>query len=269
MPNIVGKIPEFTDDGSNAGMQVITGDVGLQEEVKKATATTQEQAVVEEKETPPEPPAENQPAEGETLSQDTAELARAVSGLQEERVKLLREISQLKGTRRELKQEQLTTVNQQIEELKDVHPEDVAIIDKILRSKGYVTKGEASQMFYDSVKQEELNKFLEKYPEYKPENDSSDINWSTLQRELKYYRMPDNPHEIREILERAHRSVVKVPSDRALPAKKRQVELAGVGAGGTQRSSSVKTLIPHYREELSRGGWSEEEIKQIEKNLED
>ena len=178
-------------------------------------------------------------------------------------MKLLKEISELRGQRRELKQDQLTVVSKEIEELKDVHPDDAAIVEKVLRAKGYIRKDEAHQMFYDTVKQEELNKFLSKYPEYKPENDQNDLNWSALQRELGLYKMPGDPHQIGEILERAHKAVAR-PADPASQARKRQIEIASVGGGGMQRSSSTKkSLDPRYRQELERGGWSEEEIKRI------
>ena len=243
---ILNMVPKFSD--------------GQTEEVKETIPE-----VVEEKETPSEPPADIEPAVENR--DDTTELMRAKQGLEEELVRLRKDIVDLRGQRRDLKKEEIIRVEQKIDELNDVSPEDVTLIDRVLRAKGYMTKEESHKMFYENVKTEELNKFLEKYPEYKPENDKDDLNWSVLQKELGFYRMPDNPRFIGEVLERAHRAIAKVPSDRAISAKKRQVELAGVGGGGGQRSSSGKSLDPRYRDELSRGGWSEEEIKDIEKNL--
>ena len=250
----VGKIPDFTTDDSVA--------IG-QEEVKEVT----DEVIEPEKETPSAPPAEEKPAPLLDQGSEDTEAQRKIQALEEQRVKLLKEISELRGQRREIKQEKLLQVDEQIQEMKDVHPEDAAIVEKVLRAKGYIRKDEAHQMFYDSVKQEELSKFLSKYPEYKPENDQNDLNWSALQRELGYYKMPSDPHAVGEILERAHRAVARVSSDPIPQAKKRQLEVAGVGAGGVQRSSSKKTLDPRYRQELERGGWSEEEIKRIESNL--
>jgi len=262
---VIGKFPEFTSDEPQSEE---TG----REEVKEAGA---KEVPEEEKETPSELPAEEKPAEEipkeeipeEKPGVDTGELLKQIQGLQAEKEKLLSEIKDLRGQRRELKKEELGKVEEKIEELKDLHPEDVAIIEKILRAKGYITKEEAQRMYYDQVKQEELNKFLEKYPEYKPENDPNDINWNALQREVSLYRMPQDPHLIGMILERAHRAIQKVPSERGIPAQKKKLEIAGVGAGGVQRSSSRKTLPSHYRQILERGGWSEEEIQKIEENL--
>lgn len=264
----VGKIPAFSGE----------------EEVKE---TTDEKPVVEEKETPTEPPAELKPAETEEKPQgdgtgeapehlqelSSKELANAVAGLQHEWVKLNKDIQDLRGTRRDLKDEkekELIKVSDKIDELKDLHPEDITLIDRVLKAKGYVTKDEAKQFNYETVKQQRLTEFLNKYPEYKPENDLGDKNWSSLQKELGFYRMPNDAQQITEVLERAHKTITGsgVTSDRGIAVKKRQTEIAGVGAGGTQLSPSKKSLSPRYREELERGGWSEEDIKSIEQKLE-
>jgi len=261
--NKIGTIPEFTNEN------------GTGEEVKEGTT---EEVVQEEKDTPTALPTDTKPAEEKETSEETTEeeiqtqgddtgaLLKQVQGLQSEREKLLKEIQDLRGTRREIKQEQVQKVDQKIDELKDLHPDDINIIEKVLRAKGYVTKEEASKMNYEMVKQEELNKFLEKYPEYKPENDKNDINWNALQRELGYYRLPTNPHDIKQVLERAHR-IIQKPSDRGVIEKQRRVETAQTGAGGTQRSSSGKSFTAFQKEEYRRGGWSEEEIQEMEKKL--
>ena len=153
-PNIVGQIPEFTGDAPPEEKVI--------EEVKEPVV----EPAVEVKETP-EPPAEK-PGEEQVPPVDTKEPIvvqetedqKAMRGLQEERVKLLKEISELKGQRREIKQDKLIEVNKAIDELKDLNPDDVTLIERVLRSKGYVTKEESSQMFYKAVETEELNKFL-------------------------------------------------------------------------------------------------------------
>lgn len=255
---IVGKVPDFTSDEELAGTK----------EVKQATT---EEVVEEEKETPTEPPAEEKPAEGSETPPaiDTSELVKQVEGLQTEKDKLLEEIKSLRGARRELKQQEIEKVQERIDELKDLHPDDIAVIEKVLRAKGYVTREESHKMYYEAVKQEKLNLFLEKYPEYKPENDANDINWNALQRELQYYRMPENPHEIATILERAHRSIQRVPGGQDIEVKKQQLRTASLGStSGISRPSSTKTLPLRLKEEYRRGGWSEEEINEIEKNWE-
>ena len=262
MPNVIGKVPEFTEDEATQPSEVGT------EEVKEVAV---EETVEEEKETPTEPPAEEKPAE-QTDNLPGGDIRdekeKQIRGLKEEKQKLLQEIIVLRGQRREIKQEELVKVQKEIDELKDLNPEDVATFDRILKAKGYVTKGEANQMYYGAVKQQELDGFLSKYPEYKAENDTNDINWNALQRELKDYKWPDNPHDITRILEKAHRAISRISDDRSTEVKKRQVEVASVGGGGTQRSTPTRiSLDPDKRAALERGGWSEEEILKIENKL--
>ena len=136
--NVVGKVPEFTDETPSV-------EPGT-EEVKEAAA---EEVVEKEKETPSELPAEEKPA-GEEPGVDTGELLSQVQGLQEKREKLLKEIQELRGSRREIKHEELSKVETKLDELKDLHPEDISVVDRILRSKGYITKEETQRMYYIS-----------------------------------------------------------------------------------------------------------------------
>ncbi len=259
--NTIGSVPEFTQDSPN--------EEGVLKEVKEAVLEEGAEQQTDTAELPAEKPTSG------NVSEDTTEpsnqvLETQINGLQEERVKLLKEISDLRGQRREIKQEQLGRVEQQIDDLKDIHPEDAQLIERVLRSKGYISKTEAEGMFYESVKQEKLEAFLTKYPEYKPENDPNDANWSALQKEIGFYKMPSDPHQIPEVLERAHRNVIRVPSDLTVPAKQRQVAVASVGAGGVQRSSSSnKQFTSEQRQAFKQGGWSDEEISSMEQRLAD
>ena len=265
MPQIIGKIPEFTMD---EGTPEVKPDASVFEETTVAPVET---------ETPLAPPTGNEPA-SEVVEEPKVvpaaptgdEVQNQLDGLQRERTKLLREISELKGERRELKKEELFKAQETITELEDVNPEDAALIEKVLRSRGYITKEESQRMFYESVKQEELNKFLDKYPEYKPENDPGDVNWKTFRGELEtYFKLPTNPHLISDVLERVHRAVrpLQGTARPSVSVAKRQLEVASVGSGGVRPSSSLKTLSAHYKQVYRDGGWTEEEIKNLEQGL--
>lgn len=223
------------------------------------------------KETPVETPTIEKPAEVVaqvvTTEQDADVLEKQLTGLQQEKAKLLDELKHLRGTKRELKQEQLVVVQKEMDELKDVNPEDSALIERVLRSKGYVSKDEVRKMYYKSVQDQVIAEFCEKYPEYKPENDSENINWNALNRELADYRMPESPHEIRRVLEKAHKAISPNVPDTSIAVKKRTVETASAGAGGTQRSSSSKSLTSEQRRMYEEGGWSKDEIAKIESKL--
>lgn len=256
--NVVGSIPEFTTDE--------TPVVPQPEEAAPGAAT-----VVPEAEAPGAPegtetPAVPSPANGPT-AEELAEIQKQRDGLLSEKAKLLDEVKSLRGTRREIKQEQISKVEKQIDDLQDLNPADVSVVERILRTKGYIRQEEASKMFYESVKQEKVNSFLERYPEYKPENDPNDINWAALQRELGYYKMPTDPHQLTEVLERAHKALVKPTSTHTQQIKKQQVAVASHGSGGVSRPSApaqTKVLTATQRDSLIRGGWTEEDLKRIE-----
>ena len=257
---VIGKLPEFTSDE--------TSEETGQEEVKEAAP---EEGVEEEKETPAEPPAEEKPAEeGEKPEgEDVGELAKQTEALTKEREALLKDIQDLRGERRDLKKERLDKVEEAIDDLKDTHPEDVKLIERVLKSKGYVRKEDVDKRIYDEVKEQQLNSFLDKHPEYKPENDPQDLNWSRFQKELQFYRMPQDPKKVGEVLERAHKALAGFSGGQDLSAKRHLAKTAGVGGGiGKGPSSGTKSLSSEQREEYRRGGWSEEEISKIEKQLE-
>lgn len=258
----MGAIPTFTPDESES----------IEPEVKEPVEEPEE-----EKETPSDPPTDEQPAS--EASEDTgndvdsrvaAAVEKATLGLRGEIVKLRERLADTRDSseKREINQ-QIEQAKDDIDELNDVNPEDLNTIDRILRSKGYITKREADGMFYESVKQDVITKFLDKYPEYKPENDPSDTRWTSLQREVGLYKTPTDPKFIATILERSHRAITKVSSDPTLPARRQQLKTASVGAGGVQRSSSQKRLGDEMKQQLLQGGWSNDDIKSIENNLSD
>lgn len=257
MPNVIGSIPEFSEGSlSSQG----------QEEVKQ---TAIDETAEEVTETPTELPADTQPASDENQSEDTGEenvqLRQAVTGLEAEKAKLLVEISALRGTRREIKQDALIKVQDKLDDLQDVNPSDVELIEKVLKTKGYVKKDDVLQLTYEEVKNQELKGFLDKYPEYKPENDSNDLKWSALQREFGEYARPSDPHRIGYLLEKAHKGIAPTSERDLTPVRKQQVKTASVGSGGVQRSSSNK--IPDSRlsklMETHMQGFSEEEKRKM------
>lgn len=274
MPNQIGQVPDFTPDGGQ----------GEQEEVKQEVDKGESAPV--EKETPAAPPAESEESEQKPAeevktpsSDDTRKspeevlnlaVAKATEGLRNEIVTLRRELAVAKGADRKVIQSKIDNTQDKIEDLKDIAPEDINLIDRVLRAKGYMTKEESSKMHYEAVKNEEIDKFLDEFPEYKPENDPNDFNWSALQAHIKtWYRMPDDPRKVGELLKKARREVAKASSDPGLEVKKQQVKTASSGSSGSQRSSSQKTANPRLSSLLRTHmqGWSDEEIKELEKKL--
>lgn len=270
MPQVIDMTPKFADEEPS--------DKGFKE-VKEAPVEETE----EEKETPEEPSTLEKPAEEEIAeetiepSEDDAkreELAQAVQGLATEREQLLAEIQELRGQRRQIRQEELAKVEERIDELKDVNPDDIAIIEKILKSRGYISRDDFNKTLYDQTQQEVLTGFLDKYPEFKPENDPRDTNWNALQRALKDYNAPRSlplaefKSHLARILEKARKDVPQIGERGDTTAQRKQVKTASMGGGGVaQRPSSSGYLTPQQREAYSRGGYTEEEITELEQKL--
>ena len=136
MPNnVVGTIPEFTTDETVAP------------EVKPAT-----EQVAQETDTPsgssPEPKPDDQQVvdDNEQVVENvpqTPQLETVVVGLQQEAMRLRKEIDTLKDTRRQIRStEPLVQERQEpkADMLADIAQTDVDVVEKILRAKGYITK---------------------------------------------------------------------------------------------------------------------------------
>ena len=267
MDNKIGSVPDFATDET-----VVEGT----EEVK--------QTQVEEKETPAELPAESSEEEQKPVEEAKAPLnddteipeeilnkavARATEGMRHEIVKLKGELATARGADRKTIQGKIDIIQEKVDDLKDVAPDDVSLIDRVLRAKGYITKEESSKMHYDAVKNEQISSFLNEFPEYKPENDPNDLNWNRLQGQIQsWYRMPNDPKLVKDLLLKAHKDIAIPLSDRSVEVKKQQIKVASSGASGAQRSSpkpANSRLSDLMRTHMS--GWSEEEISKLEKKL--
>lgn len=262
MANTIGRIPEFSDGGQPE--EVNTEDVKPQEEQLPPQEKTTE-------ETEPIGEQEAVKPEGETISEDTGSevLKTQLQALEETKKALLDEITDLRGQRRKLKEAEIGRVEDKIEQvqadIQDVNPEDIKVIDKINRSRGYMTQADVKRMFYEEVKQEVLDSFLSKYPEYKPENDLNDTRWNALQKEISWYKMPENPRMIATLLERARKAITPNTSEQNTTTVRKQLSTAAVGSQGIQRSSPSPSINPDLRAMLH--GFDEEDIKNISKRL--
>lgn len=88
--------------------------------------------------------------------------------------------------------------------LEGIATEDIALVEKILKAKGYVHKSDLQKQNYEQVKKSEINTFLETHPEYKPGSSGGDQLWDGLLQEFNLYKMPTDPKQIGDLLKRAH-----------------------------------------------------------------
>lgn len=167
------------------------------------------------------------------------------------------------------------------EDLSDIDPKDLERLDKILRVKGYVKKGDLAEQerrshvqTYESVKQQQVNAFVAAHPEYHPQNDPGDKNWGALLEEFGLYKLPEDPSKITAILERAHEKLA--PKGKTLDPKKAAQILAqnrvnsatsaaaaggNAGGGSTQVPKKSGKGLPPEAAHLK--GFSDDELKEI------
>jgi len=265
---VIGSIPEFTQDSEPVQPQEVNSEVASESDAEPAEETSADK----EKETPSQPPQDIKPAAEpeKEPSADTrdlrTELLGEIEGLKQARKELIFELQDLRGQKRELKEEQISQVQEEIDKLEDINSDDVQLIDRILRAKGYVSKESVQKMFLESKRQDEIDKFFKEFPEYSEENDPDRKKFGPLLREVSLYKEPTNPSMWAKLLRKAHQALTgnKASGERGIAITKRRLEVAGVGSGGAQRSSSVKPFSIEKRIMLLNGGWSEEDIQRME-----
>lgn len=255
----IGSVPEFTDADTQATEE----------------SSEQEEEVTSGEDTPSEAATEDEPSGEKEESTDdvgaeTKELQKEIAGLSQAREELIRDLKELRGERRELKQREIDRVDKQIEEkvddLVDVHPDDTKLIERVLRAKGYVSQSEVNRILFDHKKQEVISNFLHEFPEYRPENDPDNKKWGTILEEISLYREPASPEQYAVLLRRAHRlASVGSTTGPSVAVKKHQAQIASAGSGGTRKPSSPNRLASLV--ETHMHGYTQEEIAEMQKRL--
>jgi len=238
-----------------------------------------------------ETPAESSPAEETETEEIDAPLeeAPAAEETQEEapdpvltareaqKAQLLKEIEDLRAERRKERGADPLIVpakpKEEVVDLADVNENDVKLIEKVLKAKGYVRKDEfdgiASAASRKQTMESEKDAWLAKHPEYLPANDPEDKNWNALNATLSaYFKAPDNPKEISRVLDAAH--ALNNPNTPTMPVKsKASVDAAkdkiSSSSKGTSGGASKTTPGSKSKMDLSGlQGFSDEELAEMQ-----
>jgi len=96
---------------------------------------------------------------------------------------------------------------------------------------------------YEQKRDELKDKFLEKHPEYKPENDTGDKNWNALLEEINDYKIPKNPSDWGKLLRKAHKNINdnSLEKGKALGMAQANLNEQAKLGGGSSGGSSPKT----------------------------
>ncbi len=176
----------------------------------------------------------------------------ALEALKLQKESLMKEIVDLRRERRTVREEPLVVqAKSDNTVVEGVNPQDVETIEKVIKAKGYVQKDELASMTYKEKEEAAKNDWLNKHPEYLPENDPDDKNWNALKSKVNsYFRAPANPAEVSLILDSAH--AMLIPQQKPLPVKGtaataasqeklKSTSMAGAGGSTTKDKPSVKT----------------------------
>lgn len=185
------------------------------------------------------------------------------------REKALRlEITKLRGQIRE--KNSITPPSKDVDNnlvSKGYHPEEIKKVKELLNDLGYVNKDEIQK----SEKQKVIDSFINKHPEYLPQNDKDDVLWNAVNNEFNsgfYNNRSDNPVVINKILEDIHAKLNSSKSNKtvnqaAISAQQAKIKSAGVGNSGVQPPTSTKskTIDPNVRAFLK--DFTDEELADI------
>jgi len=207
--------------------------------------------------------SDDESEEEEVVEDDVTE--KEVEGLANTKKVLSDEIVELRKERRNLRQEEKTdeVFIDKKEDLSDIADSDVELIEKVLKSKGYVKKEDQYKSTMDDYK----NAWLEDHPEYLPENDIDDALWNKLKKGLDLYKSPKNPKDVIKLLNRVDKEInpkasIPVKGRAKTEAAKKKIETSSKGGGGKGKSTSTpKTKTTVDRSSLS--GFTEEELDEM------
>lgn len=169
------------------------------------------------------------------------------------------------------------------DDLSDIDPETLKVLDRFTKAKGLVPKSELQKMNYQEQHKNAQDLFYASHPEYLPENDTDDILYKAIKNELAQFAAPKDPKSIPSLFAKAHRLVMdqfpdkfkniakKTDSD---SDKNKSVRLKTAGLGGKSSSgggdssgkssaATKKSFAPEQIRALEDGGWTPEEIKKL------
>ena len=203
-----------------------------------------------------------------------AELQTKVSTLKQQEETLRKQIVELRMERRKERYEDPLIVQKkevvEVDELKDTNPEDVALIEKVLKAKGYVRKEDVSRLSYQEKIDKTKNDWLNEHKEYLPENDSNDQNWNELNKTLGlYFKAPNNPEDIKKVMDLAHKMIkgdsktLPIQNEAQNNSAKEKLKIVSKSGSGNSIASSPKSVNTKKIDTSYLKGFSEEELKEF------
>lgn len=170
-------------------------------------------------------------------------------------------------------QRELTPEEKAVMDQYEKNPRDKAAIDALTKvfpilakRLGFVRAEDITQDEQKREAQTTLNTFVEKHPEYLPENDPDGIFWGRFTELYKMYRPPSNARDMGKLLDRVHNEVFGVQAPGNLPgvaAAQRKVEVAShagapASAAPARPAQRASAAPPGVRLDMLKGFTQEE-----------
>ena len=158
--------------------------------------------------------------------------------------------------------------------LEKYKPEDIQtlkeVFDVMADDMGLVKKDQLGATRYREQAIETLDRFLEKHPEYLPQNDPGNVLWNRFKEEFEERRPAKNAKELNAFLEKTHREVFGIKPAAALnknEAAKENVKVASHSGSSRPTPSREGVNRAKYQTQGLRTdmlkGFSEEEIANL------
>lgn len=199
------------------------------------------------------------PPEKDNVAELEAKIALQSQKLAGSKAEALNLKSQLEAMKAEVEQ-----LKAKAEPAQEVSKDDVELFKAFARQAGVPLKEDIEAIKADSdhrMRDEATAKFLEEYPEYKPENDTDNSKWETLINEYALYRNPTTPNtkSYLTLLKKAHKaispdnSLIKGKALGMAEAKlSEQAQLGGSGGVTTIKKTKRTPEQEAYREQFAK-----------------
>lgn len=213
--------------------------------------------------------------EEEAVDDEPAKKQKELDALEQEKKALLNDIVVLRTERRGLKSEDVFVDKKKQEtstttDLADIAEQDIKVIEKVVKSLGYVKKDEIIRETHQKTVDTLKDQWLATHPEYLPENDVDDKRWNSLQGVMKnlFEVIPSDARKITKMLDIAHKELhpeVPLPerSRASVDAAKEKISMSGKGGSSNASSSSAKKSSGSKIDTSFLKGFSDEEIAEL------
>lgn len=149
-------------------------------------------------------------------------------------------------------------------------PAEVEALKEVIGALGYVKADQLQSQTYAEKGQVQLDGFLDKHPEYLPENDPDGRLWAAFKDEFGMYKQPTDPKDFTRIFNRVHAAVFGIQAQGAggkTAAAQQKVKVASSGSAAAPSNSNSSPrqsrVAPGAVRRDMLKGFSEDELAEM------